>query len=90
MIAPVKKMNLTIELSRYFAEELLDELKDQAGEIAWRLANDHNAYKDGSCIHDTTSARIMRTADRIQILGEAMKKIEDALEEKPEPEPEQE
>ena len=69
---------IKIEMSEYQAEEILNEAKNEATEVAFMLANHHLQYKDGARNHDIDAEEIKGTIKRLDVICDLMEMLEDA------------
>lgn len=69
---------LNIEMSEYQAEEIVNEAKNEATEVAFMLANHHLQYKSGARNHDIDAEEIKETVKRLDIIGGLIEMLEDA------------
>lgn len=71
---------IKIEMSEYEAEEIANEAKNEATEVAFMLANHHLQYKSGARNHDIDAEEIKETAKRLDTIGGLIELLEDARE----------
>lgn len=69
---------ISIELSEYQAEEIINEAKNAATEVAFKLADHHLQYKSGARNHDVDAEEIKETIKRLDTIGGLMELLEDA------------
>lgn len=69
---------IKIEMSEYEAEEIINEAKNEATEVALMLANHHLQYKSGARNHDIDAEEIKETIKRLDTIGGLMGMLEDA------------
>lgn len=69
---------IKIEMSEYQAEEITNEAKNEATEVAFMLANHHLQYKSGARNHDIDAEEIRETIKRLDTIGGLIELLEDA------------
>jgi len=69
---------INIEMNEYEAEEIINEAKNEATEVAFMLANHHLQYKNGARNHDIDAEEIKGTTKRLDIIGDLIGLLEDA------------
>lgn len=69
---------INIEMSEHQAGEIINEAKNEATEVAFRLANHHLQYESGARNHDIDAEEIKETVKRLDTIGELIEMLEDA------------
>jgi len=69
---------ISIELSEYQTEEIINEAKNAATEVAFKLANHHLQYQSGARNHDIDAEEIKETIKRLDAIGGLAGLLEDA------------